>query len=215
MNLKGCLLFTSTIFLAACGGDSSVSENKKTCRNYATNSITDGGVTQTCNFDQASLILSCSSDSGDFFDIEYASFEDFVLESKTLGLVTATMRTNGTIHINYNYEANQLKSITLDYSSILGDGAYLTVMHNEFDSFYRPTSGTTTSNLGSDCSGMAAAIQYFQSERKVSSSFSPSNSCLYILGQDSIFDPNGNLIETNIAGVTTKYTVQSTEEVCF
>lgn len=215
LNLKEISLVSSTIAIVACGGSTSVLQNEKACRNFASDSISDEGVTQTCSFDRAGFLLICSSDAGGYPTTEYKSLEDFVLESRTLGIVKATNRTDNGVQINYQYDAGKLIDVTMDFSSLLGEGSYLTVNHHEFDSLNRPVSGTTSSNLGSSCSGIAVDIEYFQRENRVRSNLSGTGYCSYISNTDSVFDINGNLIEITFDGTTTiKYTVLATNEVC-
>ena len=214
MHLKKCIVLISIVFMGGCGGGSSTNDNKELCRNYATKSMTDSGVTQTCEFNRDTFILSCSSDDGASNSKEYPSIEDFVLESKTLGLFKLTRSVfDDIIEENYVYEANQLVSVNIDFSKIFGPESYLTITHDAFDSFNRPISGITSSNLGSECNGASVSLNYSEADNKVN--IQTTGSCPFFMGNESVFDNDGNLIKNTIAGMTTEYTVSTTDEVCF
>jgi hypothetical protein len=216
MSVYKVFLLSSAIFLISCSNGSSIIENKKICRNYATISMTNGGLTETCSFDKTRLVFSCFLDSGTFFDKEYRSIKDFVLESQTLGLIkAASKRTFGPIHANYIFDANKLISENIDLSA-LGGPYYLNIDYEIFDAFERPTSGIISSNAFPDCSGSTVVINYDEFTRSVSKSVIPEQSCPNYRNNVSVFDVDGNLIRfTYTDSVATEYTVQTKDEVCF
>jgi hypothetical protein len=214
MRIKKSILLASTVAIVACSGGTSNTENTQVCRSYASSSMTDGGVTETCEFNRDSFVLNCSSDSGSAFYKVYPSIEEFVLESKTLGLFKTTMGVYDDLIVeNYLYEANQLKAINIEFSDLISPDSYMTITHDEFDRFNRPISGILTSNLGLECNGNTVSLSYSESEKKVS--IVTTGSCPFFAGNESIFDNDSNLISRTAFGITTDYTILATDEVCF
>jgi len=217
MSIDRYILLSNIIFLAACSSSSENSETDKqqTCRNFSTSSITDGGITETCSFDKKNLILRCDRDSGTSYNVAYNSIDDFVLESKTLGLTKATVRNDGLIQVDYSYEDEQLISVNIDFSAGFGDGAYLNITHSEFDDLNRPIFGISESNFDSNCSGLTTSLNYNELENRVGTVVSSTTFCPYLNDQESFFDQDGNLVRHNFASFSIEHTVQSTEQVCF
>lgn len=216
MRVYNAILLSGSVLLMACSGGSTITENKKVCRNYASTQMTNGGLIQTCNFNKASLLFSCFEGSRNIIDTEYHSVKDFVLESRTLGLVTAaSKRTFGPIQTDYTYDASRLTSIRIDLSA-LGGTYYARIDHESYDSFNRPLSGTINSNIPGNCQGNAITFYYDETARTVTRDITQEESCNYYRSNVSVFDTDGNITQSTFGrDYTTEYTIQTTNEVCF
>ncbi|MFV1872095.1 MAG: hypothetical protein ACMZ64_02040 [Oleiphilus sp.] len=204
-------LLATLFLLTACSGGSSENEGDRFCRSYSTSSMDEGGLTETCSFNKDTFVLSCTNPSLSY-EMLYDSVEDFVIESKTLGLLKAKKRIYDHVEINYIYEDNQLKTVNLDFTSTFGSG-YINTNHNVFDNLNRPISGITESDIDSNCSDLVITLEYNDSDKSVKT-IVPSNECPYFINLETTFDQDGNIIRSDYDSFTKYYTVMSTEVVC-
>ena len=224
MNIgKSLFAISIATLLAGCNNDSG-SNAASGCRTYAS-SYTDGTINYSATFDTTNKTLTVNDGSNTEMFI-YASVEDFVEESKTVGRI-----------LLISYTSTDGLSDTLAYDSskrligralVYGDNTY-DINYSEWDSLGRPIQGTEdwelSGNTMGTCFGIRINHAYDDAERtRLTSSDLSVATGTGVLSDCNIntsieptmqkFDENSNLIQTTQGSTVTTYTITSVEEQC-
>lgn len=223
MDIGKIIIIGVISFLFGCSDNSGKeSEVTTNCRIYAT-SYTDGTNNYSASFDAANRTLT-SDDGSNTTTFTYASIQDFVDESKTVGrILTAGFTSTNGLSDTLTYDSSKR---LVGRALVFGDNTY-TYTYTEWDDVGRPLKGAQDNNWGvlGTCSGISVIHSFSETERTRSTTTDYSaaigTGSLLNCNTDNVtdsvtqvFDENSNLIqETNSDGVTT-YTITSVVEQC-